>query len=57
MTQKDEKKLILLEGTKTEEQTANKVVSSRQTNPIVKKLLQFHNENSEKFSVKDLFKK
>ncbi len=56
MTQKDEKKLILLEGTKTEEQTTHKVVP-RQTNPIVKKLLQFHNENSEKFSVKDLFKK
>lgn len=56
MTQKDEKKLILLEGTETEEKTPHKVVS-RQTNPIVKKLLQFHTENSEKFSVKDLFKK
>ena len=28
----------------------------RQTNPIAKKLVEFHNENSKKFSVKDLFK-
>ena len=29
---------------------------SRQTNPIAKKMVQFHNE-TEKFSVKELFKK
>lgn len=28
-----------------------------QTNPIVKKLVTFHNEKAETFTVKDLFKK
>lgn len=28
----------------------------RQTNPIMKKFAQFHNENVGKFSVKDLFR-
>ena len=28
----------------------------RQTNPIVKKFVEFHKENPKKFSVKDLFK-
>ena len=30
--------------------------TSRQTNPIAKKFLEFHNENLGKFNVKDLFK-
>lgn len=29
---------------------------TRQTNPITRKFVKFHNEKSEKFSVKDLFK-
>lgn len=34
-----------------------KVKTILQTNPIVKKLVKFHNEKAENFTVKDLFKK
>lgn len=38
-----------------EKQAGKKV--SRQTNPIAKKFLEFHNKDIGKFSVKDLFRK
>jgi len=38
---------------KSEEKTEVKL----QTNPIVKKMVRFHTEKAETFSVKDLFKK
>ena len=41
--------------TKTEEKVQKKTVL--QTNPIVKKFVEFQQENIGKFSVKDLFKK
>ena len=54
----DERKLTVIE--RTEEQTEQKVEKPveqvRQTNPIAKKLLQFHHEKIGKFSVKDLFR-
>ena len=57
MNRKDERNLTLIESSKNEvkDEVCSKTV--RQTNPIIKKLIAFHNENAEKFSVKDLFKK
>ncbi len=53
----DKRDFTVIENkTKTEEKQAEKKVS-RQTNPIAKKFLEFHNEKLDKFSVKDLFKK
>lgn len=57
MNQNDERNLTLIETTKTEttvEPTTKKV---RQSNPITKKFLEFHNDKVEKFTVKDLFRK
>lgn len=56
MDENKERKLTVIENTKTEE-AQNEPVKTRQTNPITKKLLEFHHENLKKFSVKDLFKK
>lgn len=47
--------VIERETTKTEEKVQKKTVL--QTNPIVKKFVEFHHENIGKFNVKDLFKK
>ncbi len=53
----DKRDLTLIENqTKVEEKTSEKKVL-RQTNPIAKKFVEFHQENLSKFSVKDLFKK
>ena len=57
MTEHNEKTLTVIDGKKTEEKTESATQISRQTNPIMKKLLEFHVENSGNFSVKDLFKK
>ncbi len=57
MSDKDERNLKIIESAKTETKAETAVKSSRQTNPIVKKFLEFHNEKTDKFSVKDLFKK
>lgn len=57
MREQDERKLTVIDGTKTEEMNEAVKKVSRQTNPIMKQLLEFHNDNSKKFSVKDLFKK
>lgn len=56
MDENKERKLTVIENTKTEE-AQKEPVKTRQTNPITKKLLEFHHENLKKFSVKDLFKK
>ncbi len=40
-----------------EELLEKEVKSSAMTNPIAKKLSEFHNQKQGKFSVKDLFKK
>ncbi len=52
----DKREFTVIENeTKTEEKVQKKTVL--QTNPIVKKFVEFHQENIGKFSVKDLFKK
>lgn len=52
----DNREFTVIENeTKTEEKVQKKTVL--QTNPIVKKFAEFHQENTGKFSVKDLFKK
>ncbi len=57
MKEQDERKLTVIDGVKIEEDAKPVKKVSRHTNPIVKKLLEFHNESAGKFSVKDLFKK
>lgn len=53
----DKREFTVIENkVNTDEKKLEKKVS-RQTNPIAKKFLEFHNENIGKFSVKDLFKK
>lgn len=54
---KDERNLTLIESEKTETKSETVKKVSRQTNPIMKKLVEFQRENSGKFGVKDLFKK
>ena len=44
----------VIDNEKTEQEVKKTVV--RQTNPIMKKFVQFHNEKANKFSVKDIFK-
>ena len=56
MDSKKERNLTVIENTKTEEKVEKKAGKLRQTNPITKKLLEFHNSKVKKFSVKDLFK-
>lgn len=56
MDNKKERNLTVIENTKTEEKVEKKADKLRQTNPIAKKLLEFHNSKVKKFSVKDLFK-
>jgi hypothetical protein len=51
----DEKlKIKELEIQKTD--NSEKIRNPKLTNPIAKKLLQFHHEKTNKFSVKDLFR-
>lgn len=57
MREQDERNLTVIDGVKTEDKTETVKTVSRQTNPIMKQLLEFHNDKCEKFSVKDLFKK
>ena len=56
MDSKKERNLTVIENIKTEEKVEKKADKLRQTNPIAKKLLEFHNSKVKKFSVKDLFK-
>lgn len=56
MSNQDERNLTLIESVKTEVSAEKKVKTSRQTNPITKKLLEYHHEKLEKFTVRDLFK-
>ena len=57
MTEHEKRNLTVIDGIKTEEKIKNKKKVSHHTNPIMKKLLEFHNVRAGKFSVKDLFKK
>ncbi len=58
MDNKDERNLTVIDGIKTEQETETKKEKfSNQTNPIIRKLLEFHSEKAKKFTVKDLFKK
>ncbi len=57
MREQDERNLTVIDGVKIEEKKETSKKVSRQTNPIMKQLLEFHNDKVEKFSVKDLFKK
>lgn len=53
----DKRDFTVIENkTQIDEKRSEKPIS-RQTNPIAKKFLKFHNEKPEKFSVKDLFKR
>lgn len=49
----DERHFTVIENEKSIEKPAKTI---RQTNPIAKKFVDFHNEKSKKLSVKDLFK-
>lgn len=51
-----ERRLTLIQEVQTDEQTEKKAKNLRQTNPIAKKLLEFHHKDMKKFNVKDLFK-
>lgn len=59
MDERKDRKLTVIE--RTEELEVQKVqekpVKSKQTNPISKKMMEFHQAKIGKFSVKDLFKK
>lgn len=57
MDDKNERKLTVIERTEEIEKQPEKSVTSRHTNPIMKKLMTFHLEKAPKLSVKDLFKK
>lgn len=57
MREQDERNLTVIDGVKIEEKKETAKTVSRQTNPIIKQLLEFHNDKCEKFSVKDLFRK
>ena len=57
MTEHEKRNLTVIDGIKTEEKIEPAKKVSHQTNPIMKKLLEFHNVRAGKFSVKDLFKK
>ncbi len=56
MSDTTERNLKVIEQKATETPVETKSEQRHQTNPIVKKLLNFHNENNKNFSVKDLFK-
>ncbi len=56
MDDKKERNLTLIEASQEVELETQKVVKSHQTNPIMKKLAQFHLEKASKLKVKDLFK-
>ncbi len=57
MTEHEKRNLTVIDGIKTEEKIEPAKKVSHHTNPIMKKLLEFHNVRAGKFSVKDLFKK
>jgi len=59
MSQEKERNLTVIETEKTDTKREVKTVDSNgfHSNPIAKKFLDFHNEKTHKFSVRDLFKK
>lgn len=57
MSNRDERNLTLIQSTKVETEAKTEKESSRQTNPMQKKFVEFHHDKAEKFSVKDLFKR
>lgn len=57
MDDKKERNLTLIEKTEEVEIKSAKKEVSHHTNPIMKKLMTFHQEKASKLSVKDLFKK
>lgn len=50
----DKRDFTVIENETLKEKSAK--TQSRQTNPIMRKFAQFHNESLTKFSVKDLFR-
>lgn len=56
MSNHDERNFTVIESEKTEISVEKTVKPLRQTNPIAKKFLEFHNDKADKFTVKDLFK-
>ena len=56
MADTTERKLRAIEQKPAEIPATTKSESKHQTNPIVQKLLKFHQENKKNFSVVDLFK-
>lgn len=56
MREEEKQRLTVIE--KTDTKKSEKIaVHSHQTNPIIKRLLAFRQENPIKFSVKDLFRR
>ncbi|MEE3349388.1 MAG: hypothetical protein VZR09_05045 [Candidatus Gastranaerophilaceae bacterium] len=57
MSEKDERNLQIIESAKTEAKSETVAKSTHQTNPLMRKFLEFNNEKSNKFNVRDLFRK
>ena len=57
MDERKSSKFTVIENTKTDEgEKVSKSSAIRHTNPIMKKMLEFHQEKAGKFSIRDLFK-
>lgn len=57
MDERKSSKFTVIENTKTDEvEKISKSSAIRHTNPIMKKMLEFHQEKAGKFSIRDLFK-
>lgn len=57
MSEKDERNIKVIESAKTETKSEMVAKSKHQTNPLMRKFLEFNNEKSNKFNVRDLFRK
>ena len=57
MDERKSSKFTVIENTKTDEvEKVSKSSAIRHTNPIMKKMLEFHQEKAGKFSIRYLFK-
>ena len=57
MNEKDERNIKVIESAKTETKSETVTKPKHQTNPLMRKFLEFNNEKSNKFNVRDLFRK
>lgn len=57
MDDKKERKLTIIERSDVPETESEKTTATHHTNPIMKKLMNFHLEKASKLKVRDIFKK